>query len=69
MENKIKSLIKKLNRFGFSVKSRNNGHRDPVCEMETTSDLFRTDYKGISYYFCSDHCREQFIENPGNYIG
>lgn len=68
MENKIKSLIKKLSRLGFSVKSKNKGLIDPMCLMEASSDLFKTDYRGKSYYFCSDHCREQFVANPGKYV-
>lgn len=67
MEKKIKSLIKKLSRFGFSVKPKNKGHIDPVCGMEASGDLFKAEYKGKSYYFCSDHCQEQFVANPDNY--
>ncbi len=67
MENKIKSLIKKLSRFGFSVKPKNKGYTDPVCGMEASGDLFKANHKGKSYYFCSDHCREQFVANPDNY--
>lgn len=68
MENKIKSLIKKLSRFGFSVKPKNQGHIDPVCGMEASSNLFKADYQGKSYYFCSDYCRQQFEKNPEDYI-
>ena len=67
MENKIKSLIKKLSRLGFSVKPKKNGHKDPVCGMEASGDLFKADYQGKSYYFCSDHCKEQFIANPADF--
>lgn len=67
MENKIKSLIKKLSRFGFSVKPKGSRHIDPVCGMEASGDLFRADHKGKSYYFCSDHCLKQFVANPDNY--
>ncbi|MBI2052463.1 MAG: YHS domain-containing protein [Candidatus Sungbacteria bacterium] len=67
MENKIKSLIKKLRRFGFSVKPKNNRYTDPVCGMETSGDLFKIEYQGKSYYFCSDHCKNQFTANPDNY--
>jgi len=68
MQNNIKSLIKKLSRFGFSVKSKGSKHIDPVCGMESSDDLFKAEYKGKSYYFCSDHCREQFISNPSGYV-
>lgn len=68
MENKIKSLIKKLSRLGFSVKPKNKGHIDPVCGMEASGDLFKADYQSKSYYFCSDYCRQQFEKDPEAYV-
>ena len=68
MENRIKSLIKKLSRFGFSVKPKNKVHIDPVCGMNVTDESLKADYKGITYYFCSEYCREQFVANPGEYV-
>jgi len=68
MGNKVKSLIKKLRRLGFGVKSKNDSHTDPVCGMEASSDLFKADCQGKSYYFCSDYCRQQFEKNPEDYI-
>lgn len=68
MKNKIKSLIKKLSRLGFSVKPKKYGYNDPVCDMDATSDLFKVDYQDKSYYFCSDHCREQFEKEPESYV-
>lgn len=67
MEKKIKSLIKKLSRLGFSVEQKNTKHTDPVCGMKTSSDMFTTEHKGTSYYFCSEHCQKQFVANPNNY--
>jgi Cu+-exporting ATPase len=68
MENRIKSLIKKLSRLGYHVKPKNNDHVDPVCGMKVSSDLLKADYQGESYYFCSDHCKQQFEKNPETYI-
>lgn len=68
MENKIKSLIKKLSRFGFSVKPKGSRHTDPVCGMEASGDLFKAEYQGKSYYFCSNHCKNQFVANPADYV-
>lgn len=67
MENKIKSIIKKLSKLGFSVKPKSHKHIDPVCGMEASSDLFKAEYKGSTYYFCSNHCKEEFIANPSDY--
>ena len=68
MENRIKSLIKKLSRLGYHVKSKNNDHVDPVCGMKVSSDLLRVAYQGGNYYFCSEHCKQQFEKNPEAYI-
>ena len=68
MENRIKSLIKKLSRLGFSVKPKKNSHKDLVCGMEASGDLFKSDYQGKSYFFCSDHCKQQFEKEPEAYI-
>ena len=68
MENRIKSLIKKLSRLGFSVKPKNNDHVDPVCGMKASGDLLKADYLGKSYFFCSDHCKQQFEKDPETYI-
>jgi len=67
MENRIKSLIKKLSRFGFSVKPKKESHIDPVCGMQVSDDSLKADYSGKSFYFCSIHCKEQFITNPAEY--
>lgn len=67
MENKIKSLIKKLGKLGFSV-SKNPSHKDPVCGMRVSNDLLQVEYKNQTYYFCSEHCKEQFETKPTNYV-
>ena len=68
MENRIKSLIKKLDRFGFSVSSKKERNIDPVCGMEASGDLFQAKHQGKNYYFCSDHCKDKFKKEPENYI-
>ena len=44
--------------------------RDPICGM--TVDEEKTDstavYNGISYFFCSDSCRNRFDADPGKYV-
>ncbi|MCX6751218.1 MAG: YHS domain-containing protein [Candidatus Nomurabacteria bacterium] len=68
MENRIKSLIKKLSRLGYHVRPKNNTKIDPVCGMKVSSDLLKTDYQGESYFFCAEHCKEQFDKDPEIYI-
>jgi YHS domain-containing protein len=31
-------------------------------------DVFKTQYKGKTYYFCSEHCKKSFEANPGKYV-
>lgn len=63
---RIKSLIKKLTRIGYQVRSKHPA-ADPVCGMPATSNLFMSEYQGKKYYFCSDHCQKQFDLNPAGY--
>ena len=44
--------------------------KDPVCGMEVdpaTADGQST-YKGKTYYFCSEVCKQKFDANPGWYV-
>lgn len=68
MENRIKSLIKKLSRLGYQVKPKSNKHVDPVCGMKVSSDSLKADYQGEGYFFCSDYCKQQFEKNPETYL-
>lgn len=41
----------------------------PVCDMNVTSDYFKTDYKGHAYFFCDDSDKKLFTGDPEKYIG
>ncbi len=43
--------------------------RDPVCGMELNVEdtMNRAEYRGRSFYFCSDQCRNKFDDNPEQY--
>ena len=48
---------------------------DPVCGMkvnETTAAVRavyqRAEYKGTTYYFCSEQCRAAFEKQPEHYV-
>jgi YHS domain-containing protein len=43
---------------------------DPVCNMQfdEADAEFTTDYDGKTYYFCSEHCKEEFENDPEEYI-
>lgn len=43
---------------------------DPVCKMtiEEKDAVATSTYKGMTYYFCSIHCKETFDKNPEAFI-
>jgi protein SCO1/2 len=42
---------------------------DPVCKMEVTvfDDSPSTQHEGVRYWFCCEHCQEQFVANPARF--
>ncbi len=43
--------------------------QDPVCKMEVENTTpFKINYRGITYYFCSSHCLEEFKKDPLKYV-
>lgn len=44
--------------------------KDPVCGMEVTyeSAQARSEYNGQTYYFHSLECKEEFDQNPEQYV-
>lgn len=41
--------------------------KDPVCSMKPT-DSITSKHEGVIYKFCSDHCKDQFEEDPAAYV-
>lgn len=44
---------------------------DPVCGMEVDENAApaKAEYDGELYFFCSDKCRQEFMQDPGHFIG
>ncbi len=44
---------------------------DPVCGMSVveSDDALKFEYKGKTYYFCAQLCREKFSRDPERYLG
>ncbi|MBC8875124.1 MAG: YHS domain-containing protein [Planctomycetes bacterium] len=43
---------------------------DPICYMDVNPAWgFEAQYKGESYFFCSERCRQRFAESPEDYLG
>ncbi|HKN64276.1 MAG TPA: YHS domain-containing protein, partial [Gaiellaceae bacterium] len=42
---------------------------DPVCGMqvEVANAAARSERDGVAVYFCSDHCRHRFEDDPDRY--
>ncbi len=42
---------------------------DPVCKMEVTvfDDSPSAEHEGVRYWFCCEHCQEQFVGNPARF--
>jgi len=44
--------------------------RDPVCGMEFPQERAAATYEheGVTYYFCSENCKEVFISHIDDYL-
>ena len=45
--------------------------KDPVCGMavEESKAVSTATHEGTTYYFCSESCKEKFLQDPGRYAG
>lgn len=43
---------------------------DPVCKMSVDAEKakYSCELDGKTYYFCSPHCKEEFVSNSGKYL-
>ena len=45
-------------------------NRDLACILVPKSDATpHAEYQGRTYYFCSEHCKAQFLKDPEKYKG
>jgi YHS domain-containing protein len=44
---------------------------DPVCGMRIRKSLAaaKQEYRGVTYHFCTEKCRELFVDAPDQYVG
>ncbi len=44
--------------------------RDPVCGMQFEEEeaAAKTEHRGKTYSFCSDHCKAAFDKDPERYV-
>ena len=42
--------------------------KDPICGMTVDeATALRAERDGQTYYFCSEHCRDDFLKKPSRY--
>jgi Cu+-exporting ATPase len=44
---------------------------DPVCGMEVSPEngAASAEYEGTTYYFCSEQCKDTFLQDPARFLG
>jgi putative intracellular protease/amidase/YHS domain-containing protein len=52
----------------LNMKLRPGFEEDPVCGMEVKPGETKTEYKGTTYYFCMDSCRQRFLKAPDTFL-
>ena len=57
----------KIGRIKFNLKKK---AQDPVCLMKVkiANGAISQDYKGQTYYFCSQNCKDKFFQEPEKYL-
>jgi len=62
------SIFKK---FGFHEVKEPKSFFDVVCGMELTLNKIKHTVKhlnGVEYHFCSDMCKDHFVNDPNKYV-
>lgn len=52
----------------LNLKTRPGFEEDPVCGMEVKPGALKADYKGTTYYFCMESCRQRFLKSPDSFL-
>lgn len=55
---------------GIAQQTTPHTAKDPVCGMsvQTAEAKYTFDYKGMTYYFCSQGCKDAFSKDPEKYL-
>jgi Cu+-exporting ATPase len=50
--------------------NKKDGNLDPVCGMTVTKEnaACSYEYKGMTYYFCAQSCKDEFAANPASFL-
>lgn len=53
----------------YAAKPKGDGLTDPVCGMPVPAGAeLKSTYKGTTYHFCSEGCKNQFDQAPSEYV-
>lgn len=52
----------------LNLKTRPGYEEDPVCGMEIKKNELKADFKGTTYYFCMESCRQRFLKSPDSFL-
>jgi len=53
----------------YAAKPKSDGLSDPVCGMPVSAGAaLKSTYKGTTYRFCSEGCKNQFERSPADYV-
>jgi len=55
---------------GFAMQAAADSAKDPVCGMtvKKADARYTYEYKGTTYYFCSQGCKDSFAKEPEKYL-
>ncbi len=42
--------------------------KDLICGMEVSDSTYTAEYDGKTYFFCAEHCKEEFLKEPHKYL-
>lgn len=68
---KLKNVMDNIELFELVHGTVGEVHVDPVCHMhiDPSKQGASADYDGVTYFFCSEHCRSLFLAAPARFLG
>lgn len=67
---KLKNVMSNIELFALDYTSVGRLNTDPVCHMHVDPNLNNpsANFQGMTYHFCSEHCRSLFLESPAQFV-
>lgn len=62
---KLKNVLKEIEVFELDNSTSSSLIIDPVCHMQIAGESkFSYEWTGLTYHFCSQHCKDVFVADP-----